>query len=266
VLPQDVTMYIEVNDMVIPNTQYTVNAKKNTLTFDDVDNELYDVKIAYGNYNALTLMSALNTCLAAYSEDTPANTMTTTYNSINNKYRFVSSSYSAANGTYEIEPFCFNYDGTSTLLPLIGFDSSASYVSYNGSGVGTCYLDSEQNIDLSGNNSIYITTNLNTENAAWVYTNADSNGRASNVLAKVQFDSNSGGINFSTSSKSFKSKITDKYINSITFRLYDEDFVAYVPDIDWSITLDLTFYEAVDGAGNTAVNMMDQHRSKAPLL
>ena len=108
-LPSDVVAYVELSEVVFTNTGYNVNESNNTLDFLDVDATRYQVSIKPGNYNANTLVSALNSSLAAYSTANPTKTMTVSYNNLNSLLNF-QSSY-AYNGD-------FTFRGTTSILSV----------------------------------------------------------------------------------------------------------------------------------------------------
>ena len=77
-------------------------------------------------------------------------------------------------------PFFFNIVG-STALTKLGFNTNVDLESVIS---GThCTLTSTKIVDLSGNNSFYVTTNLGLANHSFLSSN---NKGGSNVLAKVQ--------------------------------------------------------------------------------
>ena len=77
----------------------------------------------------------------------------------------------------------------------------------------TCTLPSTKIVDLSGNNSFYVTTNLGLANYSFL--NPNSKG-GSNVLGKIQLTTSQTGIEFYNNLTSFKTRfydtdITDSY-------------------------------------------------------
>ena len=54
-LPDDVVCYVQLNEMVMPNTDYNIDDSNNILYFIDTNGQAYPIYIDKGNYNALTL-------------------------------------------------------------------------------------------------------------------------------------------------------------------------------------------------------------------
>ena len=68
-------------------------------------------------------------------------------------------------------------------------------------------------------------------------------------------------MQFYTASRDFSIKILDKYINQIHVQLYDEEYNSYVPEQEWSLTLDLMFYESYLDTSNSALkNELHKYR------
>ena len=98
-------------------------------------------------------------------------------------------------------------------------------------------------MDLSGNNSFYVTTNLGIGNYSFLST---TNTGGANVLAKVQLTVDSTGIQFYENVTSFKPRFYDTNISSLHIVLYAENFQPWIPSSDWSCVLEMTFYEKFD--------------------
>ena len=103
-----------------------------------------------------------------------------------------------------------------------------------------CFLTSTKIVDLSGNNSFYLTTNLGLAN--YNFLNSTSIGGA-NALAKIQLTTDSTGIEFYNNLTSFKTRFYDTDITSLHIVLYDEEFKPWIPLSDWSCVIEMTFYE-----------------------
>lgn len=238
-IPNDVTCYVQLAEMTIPNTGYNVDTGNNTLTFEDVDTSPYTITVPPGNYNANTLLTVLNEQFSSYSG---ANSISVTYYPLTNIFMFTSSNPNTG-GTHL--SFTFNADGKSTMMKVLGFESNTSYQSGNS---GNPALVSVRQIDLSGNNSFYFTTNMQTENIAWLNQDLSNNGRGSNVIGKVQFTCANGGVQFFTQVKDFKTRVTDKTISMLNVQLLDENYKAWVPEQQYNFTLEFTFMEMFDPA------------------
>ena len=68
----------------------------------------------------------------------------------------------------------------------------------------------------------------------------------SNVLAKIQFTTDPGGMEFYNNLTVFKTRFYDTNITQLNIVLYDENFDPWVPLSDWSCVLEMTFYEKYD--------------------
>lgn len=135
----------------------------------------------------------------------------------------------------------FTFLSTSTALGLCGLNlaQNTSSVAYP----SRCTLTSTKIVDLSGNNSFYVSSNLGLANYSFL--NPNNKGGA-NVLGKVQLTSSQTGIEFYNNLTAFKTRFYDTNITSIHIVLYDEDFNQWVPQSDWSMVLEFTFFEKYD--------------------
>ena len=135
----------------------------------------------------------------------------------------------------------FTFLGTSNCLTLLGINAAtpATSTAY----AGTCTLTSSKIVDLSGNNSFYVTTNLGLANQSFLSPN---NKGGSNVLGKVQLTTSQTGIEFYNNVTAFKTRFYNTDLSQIHIVLYDEDFNKWVPLSDWSCVLEFTFYEKYD--------------------
>ena len=66
-LPDDVICYVQLNEMVMPNTDYNIDDNNRFLYIIDTDAQPYTIYIDKGNYNALTLRDALNYKFKTYT-------------------------------------------------------------------------------------------------------------------------------------------------------------------------------------------------------
>ena len=124
-------------------------------------------------------------------------------------------------------PFVFNAAPQSTCFLNFGITITQSTIT------GTnCTLTSQNLVDLSGNNSFYITTNLALGNYSFLNSNYKG---VNNVLAKIQFTTESGGLEFYNNFTSFKTRFYDTNITKLHIVLYDENFKPWIPLSDWSL-------------------------------
>ena len=157
--------------------------------------------------------------------------VTCTFDSINNVFIFENTTNNNN----------FVLGGTS--LATFGFDTT-NPTNFISAPLGTsCTLTSQKIVDLSGNNSFYVTTNLGLGNYSFLST---TNTGGANVLAKVQLTTDSTGIEFYNNLTAFKTRFYDTNISSLHIVLYDENFQPWIPQSDWSCVLEMTFYEKFD--------------------
>ena len=129
--------------------------------------------------------------------------------------------HSAGTGLYTFRSAAaFTIQPNSLLLPFMGFDATINNVA---SVVYVMYpLSSPNAIDLTGNNSFYFTTNLNTGNYNFV--SPTGYGRGSNILAKMQLDVAIGGVVFFRDQTNFMNRFSNQSLTYINVVLYDENF------------------------------------------
>ena len=141
----------------------------------------------------------------------------------------------------------------NNMINVIGFESKngSDYINTSLSTVvegvgnaGSNILISTKMIDLSGMNCFYFSTNLSTDNRAFL----SSTNAGCNVLAKIHYECETGGIQFHRNIADYKTRISDKRIPYIRVMLHDEDFMPYIPASKWSATLEFTFYEEYESS------------------
>ena len=139
-------------------------------------------------------------------------------------------------------PFEFLYP-ESTCLDALGFQLANRTSTLITAPVNSCSFTSSKIVDLSGNNSFYLTTNLGLGNYSFL---SSGNTGGANVLAKIQLTTDNTGIEFYNNLTSFKSRFYDTNITQLHIVLYDENFVPWIPLSDWSCVIEMTFYEKYD--------------------
>ena len=211
----------------MPNTDYNIDDNNRFLNIRDTDGNPYLIYIDKGNYNALTLRDALNLKFANY---TSANYIQCEYNNIYNKFTFTSN-----NGALSY----FTFYGDSPMMKVLGFEMDE----IDSTTQAHASLTSTRQIDLSGNNSFYFTTNLQIDNVLFFNTVSVTNHVSTitkqqtqgNVLAKIQFTAILGAVQFFTQQKEFKQQ--------------------------WNVMLDLMFYEVYEKTGiKNPCKYMLEHR------
>jgi hypothetical protein len=187
----------------IPLSYYVINSSNNTLSVNSVS-----YQIAAGNWSASALATQLTTLLTNQG-------ITVTYSSVTNRFTFGSIS-----GEFEI-------NASSTCLRQLGF-SSGTHSSEELS------LTSDQVVNLSGTSAIYITSNLVTQNYL--------DGVQSSVLVKVPVLSDMGTVLVYQNPSLVASRLTNRYINTITLTLLDDQGdLLDLNGLDWSISLQVNY-------------------------
>ena len=104
---------------------------------------------------------------------------------------------------------------------------------------------------MTGNNSFYFTTNLNTGNYNFV--SPTGYGRGSNILAKMQLDVAIGGVVFFRDQTNFMNRFSNQSLTYINVVLYDENFDPWIPNLLWSCVLEFKFFEEYNGLTHEAI-------------
>ena len=138
-------------------------------------------------------------------------------------------------------PFEFVY-AESTCFDVLGFSHVNKLSTLVTAPVNSCSFTSSKIVDLSGNNSFYLTTNLGHGLGNHSFLSSGNTGGA-NMLAKIQLTTDNTGIEFYNNLTSFKSRFYDTNITQLHIVLYDENFVPWIPLSDWSCVIEMTFYE-----------------------
>ena len=218
---------LESDNSFAANATFTFTYADNSLEVDFPDMAVVTIRIPVcANKTGAEISALLNTQFA-----NAALHITATYNNTLHVFVFTNSTTN--------DPFFF-YSAGSTALAKLGFNN----IDHESTITGThCTLTSDKIIDLSGNNSFYVTSNLGVANYSFL--NSNFTGGA-NVLAKVQLTTANTGIEFYNNLTAFKTRFHDTNVTQIRIVLYDEDFNPWVPLSDWSCVLEFTFYEKYD--------------------
>lgn len=215
-VPLDVYIYLTLSELTIPNSLYNVNSGNNTISFL-IGITLTSYTIPVGNYTVSTLLPVLNSLMSGV--------YTVTYDSITCTFTISRNDL----GTFILVETC-------SAFGLLGFDyrngGAFSYPGYT--------ITSARQVDLSGYRSFYFTTQLPSENTNFMQIGV---GRNSNILAKIQMNSDQSGIDYYNNTTNFKSKINTNRIDMLNITLYDDNWNVYIPTHDWTCTLELEFYE-----------------------
>ena len=213
--PDNVDIICSVVNFTCPISFYVVNSTNDRLDFGTASST-GSYQIAHGNYTATELASLLQTNLTIVS--------TVSYNKITNKFVF--------NALVPTPSFYFA--STSTCLNLLGFSLGTTH--YSSNFFGGHQLLSDNVINLSGPNSIYIHSNLLT------YSLDSRTGALSNILARVPIDTDRNGILQYSPEMPFKTILRNKTIDYIAIKLEDDEERSIdFNGLHWAITLQIDY-------------------------
>jgi hypothetical protein len=216
------TMYQKSDDLLyatirtlhaeIPYSFYIVNEYNSLLSITDTNNNVNDIQIPLGNYNATSLIAYLNTALP--------NNMTISFNSTTGKFTLV------YNGIFSV-------NASSTCNILLGFSKNTTYTSDNNNIIAFPFL-----ANLLGTKNIYLKfPNLILDNY-----NTQTGDRS--TLSNIPVDQAPYGLimyeNRSTSSTIIKNvQLPDRLYVQLTD---DTNNLIDFNNIEWSITVQIDFY------------------------
>lgn len=197
-------VYMSIDHCIFPISFYIINENNNSFIFNNVT-----YNISEGNYGIQTLITEIKSYISnlEIAFDSKINKLTFTYNN--------------------------NFTINGNILNILGF-SNQEHLSINNS------LTSDNVIDLSGNNIIYIlideisNQNMNSYNKL-----------KGNTLVSIPLDVNHGDILLYSNTNQLRNKVSLLSYKKFTINILDEDF-NYIDfqNKDWYITL--LFQSSVD--------------------
>jgi len=203
----------------IPVSFYTINETNNYFQLK-IGASYEDIFIPFGNYNANTLITAINTQWAATPSGT-GNPLTITLNSVNGKLTFAYSSTLFINFPLNITSSQINYS-----YRILGFDANTSY-----SGLT---INSPYPLNLLGINRLAIRSS---KLAIASYNSVTLN--LGITLSTIPVDVQSFSlISYTNQTDLNKAVLLVKIIDEIDINIVDEDNnLINFNNIDWTITL-----------------------------
>lgn len=223
-IPKNYYATVCLSEFTMAITQTNINTSNNSLKFARGANN-FIVQVPSGTYTIDSLLSYFNSepQLASYS-------ISATFNEITNLISFVSNA-----------EFRIVVGDHSTMLSIIGFQNHTADIISNANNILTADIP----LDLSGNNTIIVTSQLLTNNYTWIKGSGNQyNGRGSNALAKIQVTGANGDILFFNDIQRFENKINDNLITNMRITILDENGNIYNQcQLGWSCTIDLKFYK-----------------------
>ena len=202
--------FVTVLNAQIPCSFYVINALNNKLVISGPTITTATIYVSYGNYNANTLITELESKITASGL-----TMTITINKINGILTF------SSNGFVN-----YYFSSASTILEILGTTSSIIATSTN----YTCPYP----LNLLGVKKLLIkSTKLSIHSVSTV------DYASSNILVTIPSDvSPFSMISYTSQSEANKNLLNIRLINEIDINIYDENnnYIDF-NNLDWSITL-----------------------------
>jgi hypothetical protein len=214
VCPKNCLMHISVVSAEIPVSYYLVNDNNNRFTYEFNGTE-YTLFITKKNYNITQLKDFFNS-----SSLNSTHGVSVTYSATTNKL-----SFTCTNSTDT-----FTIKSTSTCQYLIGFSRGTDHTSSSG------VLISNNVVDLSGINAIYIVSNLPTSNI-------DSRNKGfSPILGKIPVNSGYNGIISFNPAVPHHMHLQQQVFNFLHLTLENQNMqIIDLNGLHWQMTLNIHF-------------------------
>jgi hypothetical protein len=235
----DERIKLTLQEMTMPYTFYqTENYNNKFLLTENGINRLIEIEI--GNYNIVTfifeLTNKLNTMAGLY-------TYIISYIAQTNRLNYIATPKAGV----VVNSISFNFDAENvfnllniglgeTLNEMMGYNNEI--INLNLNIAGTAFL-TESTIPITmspGVENLYMTINNSCEN----YSNTQTNNifTSSNILGKIPIATPPfSKIFFYDINQNFATVITNKYLDNLSFTLYNERFTEITPRKDYSFTI-----------------------------
>ena len=211
-IPSQHTIYVSVVSANIPYSFYSINSNNNLFSYT-INNVVYSLNITAGNYNALSLVSFLNSNLQIG--------FSCSYNTITNKITF----------THTNSEFTINTN--STCLAILGITKTFTSSSKTLTG-DTC-------MNLQTVQTIYMLTNLNVGNMCLCNINR------SNVLVSIPVTGHPNSNIVYFNQNNFRNNMYSNIINFINIKLVDQVHNALdMNGLHWTVTIQLDIVDFVN--------------------
>jgi len=218
--PHNVDMIASVQSFTCPVSFYNINATNNYLLWNTQSNS-GSVSIPFGNYTISELIDYLKIHLTFIQS--------ITYDKKTSKLFFQKTTYTTGETSKS-----FSFSNMSTCFTLLGFNKN-NHATSSGNDLQHS-LFSENVVDLSGINSIYLHSNLLT------YSLDSRSGGLSNILCRVPVDTDRNGLLHYNPQESYKTILRNKTIDYISIRLEDdEERSIELNGLDWAITIQIDY-------------------------
>ena len=141
-----------------------------------------------------------------------------------------------------IQTLCITYSITTTFWNV---NKEISSWFWRKTGRKYCYFKHIKHLEFIKKGSFIWTelflfpTNLSTDKRSLL----TSTNIGWNVLAKIHYECDTGGILFHRNNADYMSRISDKHITLVQILLHDENCMTYITASKWTATLKFTYYE-----------------------
>jgi hypothetical protein len=255
----DERIKLTLQEMTMPYTFYqTENYNNKFLLTENGINRLIEIEI--GNYNIVTfifeLTNKLNTMAGLY-------TYIISYIAQTNRLNYIATPKAGV----VVNSISFNFDAENvfnllniglgeTLNEMMGYNNEI--INLNLNIAGTAFL-TESTIPITmspGVENLYMTINNSCEN----YSNTQTNNifTSSNILGKIPIATPPfSKIFFYDINQNFATVITNKYLDNLSFTLYNERFTEITPRKDYSFTIKIEIIATASAmTSNDILNQM----------
>jgi len=238
-IEKDERIKLTLQEMTIPYTFFqTENYNNKFLLTENGINRIVEIEI--GNYNIITFINELTNKI---NTNTGLYTYIISYIAQTNKLNYIATPKFGVS----IGSVTFNFNSTNvfnllnidigeSLNEMMGYENEAINLSLNIVGTAFISLSTVPITMSSGVENLYITINNSCEN----FSNTQTNNvfTTSNILAKIPIATPPfSKIFFYDINQNFATVITNKYLDNLSFTLYNERFTEITPRKDYSFTI-----------------------------
>jgi hypothetical protein len=262
----DERIRLTIQEMTIPYTFYqTENYNNKFLIIENGINRLIEISI--GNYNIVTFIFELTSKL---NSNTSLYTYIVSYIPQTNSLQYIATPKFGIT----INNIQFNFDSSNvfslyninieeSLNEMMGYNNEIVNLTLNTLGTALTSVSTIPITMSPGVENLYITINNSCEN----FSNTDVNNvfSTSNILGKIPIATPPfSKIFYYDINQNFSTIITNKYLDNLSFTLYNERFTQITPRKDYSITIKI---EIITNAisiesNNTLKELLDINKLK----
>jgi hypothetical protein len=238
-IEDDERIRLTIQEMTIPYTFYqTENYNNKFIIIENGINRLIEISI--GNYNIITFIFELTTKL---NSSTSLYTYIVSYIPQTNTLQYIATPKAGIT----INNIKFNFDSSNvfslyninigeSLNEMMGYNNEIVNLTLNTTGTALTTVSTIPITMSPGVENLYITINNSCEN----FSNTDVNNvfSTSNILGKIPIATPPfSKIFYYDINQNFATIITNKYLDNLSFTLYNERFTEITPRKDYSFTI-----------------------------